>query len=497
MNVLFFFSGIILLTALSGCNDSQESSSDKKSQQGFELSQQHCASCHLLPSPALLNKVTWAEHVLPKMGTLLGFRRFASDYVAVSDSANVLSLEQWRNIVRYYVSQAPEEPLEQATTSSDIRMGLPHFAVEMPGTQIGNPATTMVSIDAERQQIFFADGATGYCYTLAGKSLKDSFNIGIGGSNLYSDDSAFMALAMGVLYPSDSKSGSLVMVSGKSWKTTTLMENLQRPVHANYADLNGDSLQDMVICEFGNNVGQLSWFEQTAPRKFTKHVLRALPGSVKTEIFDFNKDGLPDIMALMAQGDEGIFIYYNTGNGRFREERVLRFLPTYGSNYFELTDVNRDGFQDILASNGDNGDYPPILKAYHGIRIYLNNGQNQFSEKLFLPVHGVGKVIARDFDSDGDVDLTSISYFPDYNKTPEESFIYWKNEGGLEFTPFSFPESTAGRWLTMDANDLDGDGDVDIVLGNAKFTLGAIPPGYMKKWNTYSPSVLILRNQLR
>ena len=497
MNVLFFFSGIILLAVLSCCNDSQESSNEMKSQQGHELSQQYCGSCHLLPEPALLNKATWAEHVLPKMGTLLGFRRFASDYVAVSDSANALSLEQWRNIVRYYVSQAPEEPLERENTSPQIRFGLPLFAVEIPGTQIGNPATTMVSIDAERKEVFFADGATGYCYTLAGKAIEDSFRIGIGGSNLYRNDSAFMALSMGVLYPSDSKSGSLVMVSNTSWKTTTLMENLQRPVHANYVDLNGDSLQDIVICEFGNTVGQLSWFEQTVPGKFTKHVLRALPGSVKTEIFDFNKDGLQDIMALMAQGDEGIFIYYNTGRGSFREERVLRFLPTYGSNYFELVDFNRDGFQDILASNGDNGDYPPILKHYHGIRIYLNNGRNEFSEKLFLPVHGVGKVIARDFDSDGDLDLASISYFPDYKKTPEESFIYWKNAGDLEFTPFSFAESTAGRWLTMDANDLDGDGDIDIALGNAKFTLGAIPPGYMKKWNTYSPSVLILRNQLQ
>jgi hypothetical protein len=127
----------------------------------------------------------------------------------------------------------------------------------------------------------------------------------------------------------------------------------------------------------------------------------------------------------------------------------------------------------------------------------LNNGRNQFSEKLFLPVHGAGKVIARDFDADGDLDLASISYFPDYDNTPEESFIYWRNEGNLEFVPFSFPQSTVGRWLTMDANDLDGDGDLDIVLGNAKFTLGAIPPSYMKKWNAYSPSVLILRNQLR
>ena len=175
-------------------------------------------------------------------------------------------------------------------------------------------------------------------------------------------------------------------------------------------------------------------------RNFTKHILRALPGAVKTEVYDFNNDGKPDIMALMAQGDEGMFIFYNEGKGNFREERILTLSSSYGSNYFELADFNGDGFLDILASNGDNGDYPPILKAYHGIRIYLNNGKNKFSEKLFLPVHGVGKVIARDFDADGDLDLASISYFPDYKKTPEESFIYWSNNGDLEFSAlFIFP----------------------------------------------------------
>ena len=493
--LLFFVSGTIFL--LVGCNNSQQSVNEKNVQQGFELSQKYCSSCHLFPRPDLLNKVTWADHVLPKMGNLIGFRRFASDYIAVSDSTNSLTLEEWRNIVRYYVSNAPEEVLGGKRFARNIKMQLSDFVVEMPHTGIRNPATTAVLIDAENKNIVFADGSTEYCYTLSGGSLHDSVKIGIGVSNLRKDDTGLIALSMGVLYPSDARSGKLAIVPRNTGKAITLMDSLQRPVHASYADLNGDSLEDIVICEFGNTVGELAWITKKGPEKYSKHILRALPGAVRTEIFDFNRDGLPDIMALMAQGDEGIFIYYNTGGGSFKEERVLQFLPTYGSNYFELTDFNADGFPDIVASNGDNGDYPPILKPYHGIRIYLNNGRNQFSEKLFLPLHGVGKVIARDFDADGDLDLASISYFPDYGKTPEESFIYWRNGGNLEFSPLSFAESIAGRWLTMDANDLDGDGDLDIVLGNAKFTLGTIPAAYMKKWNGYSPSVLILRNRLR
>jgi hypothetical protein len=49
----------------------------------------------------------------------------------------------------------------------------------------------------------------------------------------------------------------------------------------------------------------------------------------------------------------------------------------------------------------------------------------------------------------------------------------------------------------MDANDADGDGDIDIVLGNAKFTVGAVPSDLMKKWESNSPSILILRNTIQ
>jgi hypothetical protein len=476
------------------CNHDEPSHKNKDIQEGFNLAKKHCTTCHLFPKPDLLNKATWAQHVLPKMGELLGFRRFASDYIEYDTALNI-SIDQWRNIVRYYTSEAPESPVERKEQVRTIKPDLPNFTVEIPETRTADPSTTMVKIDELKKEVLFADGKSGNLYRLKeNHALIDSMNIGIGMSSYHSHDSAYNALTMGVLHPSDVRSGRLTAVPHKGKRRISLIDSLQRPVHAAYSDINNDGQEDVIICEFGNTTGQLSWFENKNKGNFDKHILRAFPGSVKSEIYDFNKDGKPDIIALMAQGDEGFFIYYNQGNGTFKEQRILRFNPSFGSNYFELADFNKDGFPDILMSNGDNGDYPPILKAYHGIRIYMNNGKNEFIEKQFLAVNGVGKVIARDFDSDGDLDLASISYFPDYKKTPEESFIYWKNGNDLNFLAYSFSEVTIGRWLTMDANDADGDGDIDIVLGNAKFTLGTVPPELMEKWDSYSPSILLLRN---
>ena len=103
----------------------------------------------------------------------------------------------------------------------------------------------------------------------------------------------------------------------------------------------------------------------------------------------------------------------------------MSFPVIYGSSSFELDDFNHDGFKDILYTCGDNGDYTGnVLKNYHGVYIYLNDGKNNFTQKYFFPIHGCYKAIARDFDKDGDLDIAAISYFPDLKNQPQESFVY-------------------------------------------------------------------------
>jgi len=198
---------------------------------------------------------------------------------------------------------------------------------------------------------------------------------------------------------------------------------------------------------------------------------------------------------LMAQAQEGIFLFTNKGNGMFETKELLRFPPVFGSSYFELADFNKDGYKDLLYTCGDNDDYSSkTLKNYHGVYIYLNDGQNNFSERYFFPIHGCYKAVARDFDKDGDLDIAAISFFPDIKDQPQESFIYLEQISAFRFAPSAISDFDEGRWMTMDAGDLDGDGYEDIVLGSL------VPPiaNKIKEWknsNRQKNAVLLLHNQ--
>ncbi|NJM26678.1 MAG: VCBS repeat-containing protein [Bacteroidia bacterium] len=248
-----------------------------------------------------------------------------------------------------------------------------------------------------------------------------------------------------------------------------------------------------MVCNFGNYTGNLQALFGGSGGSFQKNTLSALPGARKVILKDFTHDGRIDVLVLFAQGDERVSLFVNDGARKFSEKILLRFPPVYGSSYFETGDYNNDGFFDILTTNGDNMDYSIVLKPYHGVRLHLNDGKMNFTESVFLPMHGASMAMAHDYDLDGDIDIAAVAFFPDFEKHSDEGFVYFENQGDNQFTARTTPAGTLARWLIMETADYDHDGDVDIFLGALNFPTPVA--AINKKWGDKPIPFLILNNQ--
>lgn len=508
------FAGLLFVPALIlllGCesfhrNKSHASAPLASIKQGKALAQTYCRSCHALPDPALLDATSWEKGVLPDMGQRLGIFQHDSTDASGSNgmwlppdfypTVPVITEEQWQHIRNYYTATSPDT-LPQQQRVQPIQMNLSLFDVQTPALQTSGAMTSFLKINERdtAQPVLLCDAAVKKIFFL-NKELQPVDSIPIGGTvaDMQLFQNTMLVCNIGVLHPNNGRHGKATYISRNdtgTWRQEAgyLFENLQRPVQISDADLNGDGQTDFLICEFGYRTGSLCWMEAKGSGNYQRHVLRPLAGATKAYIQDYNRDGRPDIWVLFGQGEEGIFLYTNQGGGKFSEEQVLRFPSVYGSSYFELADFNGDGYPDIVYTCGDNADYSPVLKPYHGVYIFINDKKNGFKQKFFFPMHGCYKAMARDFDQDGDLDIAAISYFADYARQPEEGFVYLENDGNFQFQPYSTEAAKWGRWLTMDAGDVDGDGWTDLVLGNFSLVPTISKSAY--DWRQGPPAILL------
>ena len=235
-------------------------------------------------------------------------------------------------------------------------------------------------------------------------------------------------------------------------------------------DVNGDGNEDFYIGGAKNQSGKI--YLHSGNGNVTTSNQRAFQTDLGFEdtsaaFFDSDNDGDLDLIVGTGGNEVGsektyrARLYINNGKGIFTSDK--RTLPSTFDNISVVAPNDFDGDGDIDVFIGSRS----VVGTY-GINpkhLFIeNNGDGTFSdatERLAYDLKDAGMItsaIWTDIDSDGKKDLVMTSEWD----TPK---IY-KNNGRRLYKLGSTLDEAYGIWNTVEASDLDGDGDIDLVLGN-------------------------------
>ena len=197
-----------------------------------------------------------------------------------------------------------------------------------------------------------------------------------------------------------------------------------------------------------------------ATQKNLPHWLCA-PDYKDTRLIDIDGDGDLDIVSIITfpfyyLKGYGVLLYLNNGKGVFKDVTQTHMPKTpYGNEKLCFPDIDGDGDLDIVIGPFTNGPW-----------ILVNNGKGYFTNETLKrvstrPTLRSFAVSTGDLDGDGDIDIVlGSSYF-------QGTLVYFNNgKGFFKLDPKKKIPKKGYQTIDTTLADVDNDGDLDIFLSN-------------------------------
>lgn len=225
------------------------------------------------------------------------------------------------------------------------------------------------------------------------------------------------------------------------------------------ADFNRDGRGDLAVANEGSNDVSILLGDGAGGYR----ALAPVPvgdGPLGIAVGDFNRDGRADL-AVANTTSAGISILLGNGSGGFSAAPGSPVPVAPSPWYVAVGDLNGDGDQDLAVAHAGVTQVGGVLVFGKELTILLGNGSGGFSQAPGSPMQlgliPYGVAIA-DLNRDGKLDLAVAYQF---------SHTVWillgNGDGTFTATPGPpVPPGSAPSWVA--AEDLDGDGDVDLAV---------------------------------